>query len=337
MRDYIIIGQGIAGTLLSYFLNLNNKSHWVIDQARPNNASRVAAGLINPLSFKRYTPIGSAAQIFPAIDSFYRQLEEFTQASFWNTIPILKYLPTTFEQNDWVHKSDQYPAFFAAESVKEFPSFGKVLQSGYINTSVFLDSYQKKLQQQDAFLEGSVDYYQIKPYAQHVELVHSGKMYSAQKLIFCEGFQIVNNPFFQHISLSPTKGEVLTLQTEELLDLDYILHLHGFIIPLAKNIFKTGSTYDTTDFSIAPTENAKQTILETWHALFPKIPYKIIEHRAGIRPNARNRKPFLEKHPQHPSLFALNGLGSRGLAIGPRFMEESLPILGLKNDKNIFL
>ena len=51
--DYIIIGQGISGTFLSWYLSNAGKSVLVIDQAQPFTASKVASGVINPVTGRR--------------------------------------------------------------------------------------------------------------------------------------------------------------------------------------------------------------------------------------------------------------------------------------------
>jgi len=51
--DYLIIGQGICGTFLSWYLRKAGISFIVIDEPRPDTASRVAAGIINPVTGRR--------------------------------------------------------------------------------------------------------------------------------------------------------------------------------------------------------------------------------------------------------------------------------------------
>jgi len=53
MTDVLIIGQGICGTFLSWWLEQKGLSFIVIDEERPYTASRAAAGLINPVTGRR--------------------------------------------------------------------------------------------------------------------------------------------------------------------------------------------------------------------------------------------------------------------------------------------
>ena len=54
--DFIIVGQGIAGTLLAHDLLEKGHSVYIIDKPMIASASKVAAGLINPVGMKRCIP-----------------------------------------------------------------------------------------------------------------------------------------------------------------------------------------------------------------------------------------------------------------------------------------
>ncbi|HBA65740.1 MAG TPA: FAD-dependent oxidoreductase, partial [Methylococcaceae bacterium] len=47
--DFLIVGQGLAGSLLAFELIQRNAQVMVVDDGR-ENASEVAAGLINPVT-----------------------------------------------------------------------------------------------------------------------------------------------------------------------------------------------------------------------------------------------------------------------------------------------
>ena len=51
--DFIILGQGISGTFLSYYLQKAGKKIIVIDDAETFTASRIASGVINPVTGRR--------------------------------------------------------------------------------------------------------------------------------------------------------------------------------------------------------------------------------------------------------------------------------------------
>ena len=47
------------------------------------------------------------------------------------------------------------------------------------------------------------------------------------------------------------------------------------------------------------------------------MPYTVTDHTAGIRPTVNDRRPLVGVHQEHKQLVVLNGLGTRGVMIGP--------------------
>ena len=72
--DYLIIGQGISGTWLSYYLKKENKSVLVIDNSIKNSPSRIAAGIINPVTGRRHVEVWMADEILPFSLQAYTEL-----------------------------------------------------------------------------------------------------------------------------------------------------------------------------------------------------------------------------------------------------------------------
>ena len=59
--DYLIIGQGLAGSLLAWELIQRRCSVVVVDNGN-ENASQIAAGLINPITGMRFVKYYSLRQ-----------------------------------------------------------------------------------------------------------------------------------------------------------------------------------------------------------------------------------------------------------------------------------
>ena len=52
------------------------------------------------------------------------------------------------------------------------------------------------------------------------------------------------------------------------------------------------------------------------------IPYKIVDHYAGIRPATVDRRPLIGRHPEHSSAIIFNGFGSKGISLVPIHAKE---------------
>ncbi|MFL5729557.1 MAG: FAD-binding protein, partial [Cytophagaceae bacterium] len=82
MYDYIIVGQGLAGTVLSYLLQKNGKKILVAEDESPDSASSVAAGIYNPITGKRMVKTWKAGDLFPVLEDFYSGMEKDLNTRF---------------------------------------------------------------------------------------------------------------------------------------------------------------------------------------------------------------------------------------------------------------
>ena len=72
--DILIIGQGICGTFLSWYLQRAGISHVVIDHPQSNTASKVAAGIINPVTGRRIVKTWLIDEVMPFAQQAYAEL-----------------------------------------------------------------------------------------------------------------------------------------------------------------------------------------------------------------------------------------------------------------------
>jgi len=67
LHDYIIIGQGIAGTVLSHELLKAGKKVLVVDNGFTTSSSMMAAGMWNPILFRKLKKSWKAEELLPAL------------------------------------------------------------------------------------------------------------------------------------------------------------------------------------------------------------------------------------------------------------------------------
>lgn len=319
MIDYLIIGSGLAGIAFAETALQNQKSVFVID-ANLHNSSKVAAGLYNPVVLKRYTALADAARQLDLSDAFYDVLEAKLNVKFNHKIPLLRKFHTIEEQNNWFVAADKDTLrdFLSMQLVyQEFSGidspfgFGKVNRTGYVDTSLLLETYKRYLVSNDLLLNEIFEYDQIRFNSNHV----SYKDRTARHIIFAEGFGMHANPFFKDLPLDGAKGELLLIKAPHL-NLDVLLNTNLFVLPLGNALFKIGATYNWTDKTETPTATAKQELLERLKEVLT-CDFEIVDHQAGVRPTVKDRKPLLGTHPQFAKLHILNGLGTRGVMLAP--------------------
>lgn len=320
--DFMIVGQGLAGTMLAFELIERNISFRLVHSTQKSKASLVAAGMINPLVFKRLTKSWMADQLLPFMNERYRELEKLLNSSFYFQKKMLKPLSEQ-EKTLWLKKQGMpdfsiYIKSVLPDSPIEFISdssaFGVVSGSGYLNLSVFLSLSEKYFKESDLLLEedfqlsGNVpSYFEV------------GEV-KADKLVFCEGYHLMQNPLFSFVKMNPAKGEVLQIHASDLSE-EYILNKRVFILPIGNHRFKVGSTYEWADLSEKTTDKGKDSIVERMENLIT-AKYTIEEHWAGVRPTIADRRPVLGVHPQHENVFVFNGLGTKGVMLSPWFARE---------------
>ena len=333
--DYIIVGLGLAGLNFAERLVQSGKT-FVVFEDQSQTSSLVAGGIYNPVILKRFTPVWNAKSqlqiAMPLYESLERKFCQKLDAKF-STRKVFKSIE---EQNNWYVACDkpQLSEFMNPEIIREKVSgihgnfgFGEVYQTGRIDTQQLIFTYRNYLVEMGCFQQESFEYSKIK-------LTDSGadyKEFSAKRIVFCEGFGMKKNPFFQYLPLNGTKGETITIKAKDL-DVDFLVKSTLFVLPLGKHLYKIGATFQWTDKTSHPTEGGKSELIEKLNKVI-SVPYTIVEHHAGIRPTVKDRKPLVGVHPIHSQLAVLNGLGTRGVMIAPsvaqqlfNFIEKGIPL-----------
>jgi glycine/D-amino acid oxidase-like deaminating enzyme len=323
MYDYIIIGQGLAGTVLSYILQKNGKNILVAEDESPDSASAVAAGIYNPITGKRMVKTWKAAALFPVLEEFYAGMEKDLNTRFLFQHPVYKPFGSIEEQNHWISQTSfadienlvniNVPIERYSDFIHNKYGGFETFRSGYMDVSVLVSVFRERLIQTDAYIKKSFDSIDLDFKENHV--IWDG--ISAKRIIFCEGHKVIANPFFNWLPFVFAKGELLTLRIKDF-EKHTILNKGVFILPVGNDIYKVGSTYvwDYKDNNI--TEEAKAELTLKLEQMI-KVPYEIIKQEAGIRPAVKDRRPLLGLHPQFKTLGIFNGLGTKGVSLAPYF------------------
>jgi glycine oxidase len=324
MKDYIIVGGGIAAISFAEVLYKNGKTFTMYCESL-YNATSVAAGIYNPVIVKRLSLPYNASQHIKFIGPFYSEIEKRLAINVDFTIPLLRRFASVEEQNNWFEAADKpgLSEFIAAKVVRaqydglDAPyGYGEVLLAGYIDTGQLLESYHMWLRQTQAVIYENFDYSLLNVVDSHV--VYKGL--DAKHIVFAEGFGVRNNPYFNFVPLEGTKGELLTIRASGL-KLDSIVNAGIFILPLGDNIYKVGATYEWTDKTNNPTAAARVELEGKLNEIIT-CEYEVLTHVAGVRPTTKDRKPVIGTHSDHKNLHILNGLGTRGLMLGPPMAQH---------------
>nr|WP_315186023.1 FAD-binding oxidoreductase [uncultured Flavobacterium sp.] len=319
MIDYLIVGAGLAGISFSEVALKNNKTIFVLDNDS-QNSSKIAGGLYNPVILKRFSEVWQAQAQLVLMNEFYDSLKQKINIDFDFKKPILRKFFSIEEQNNWFAASDKaaLSPFLSTDLIyKKYKGidapfgYGEVLQTGYVDTALLLKIYKDFLISNNLFREESFDYDELR--LQNDTIIY--KDIEAKHILFAEGFGVHSNPYFNTLPLDGTKGELFIIKAPDL-DLDVIVNTSVFILPIGNDLYKVGATYNWKDKTDLPTEEGKAELVARIKEIL-SCDFEIISHFAGVRPTVKDRRPLIGTHPKHPSVHILNGLGTRGVMLGP--------------------
>jgi glycine/D-amino acid oxidase-like deaminating enzyme len=320
----LIIGQGIAGTWLSYYLHKQGQSLVVMDDGQPSTPSRVAGGLINPVTGRRYSVTWLADEIIPFAYDAYRELGEVLGEPLIRETEILDFFPSAQMRVNFQERDAESEQYFSACDEQAFHSYfnfafgcGRIRPAYVVNMQATLNLWRRQLEENDQFIPEQFNPGKLE--WDKKQLRYNGISY--ERIIFCNGNDAFTYPWFQNLPYAASKGESLLLRIE---GLPYgFVFKHGMLIlPGAeKDLYWIGSSYEW-EFEDAGPTNAFLDKTRRVLDAFLKLPYEILEHRSAIRPSTLERRPFVGVHPSHPHMAMLNGLGTKGCSLAPYFARQ---------------
>lgn len=311
--DFLIIGQGLAGSLLAWELMQRQKQVLVIDNGQ-ESASLVAAGLINPVTGMRFVKSFDVDRLLPTAKSCYQQLSEHFQQPFYIEKPMLRLLRNEKELLTCQKRLQQaeYNKYLediipSSRSINAPQGVLKQSQTGYLLTQALLKHLKNYFIQKNAYINTQISYNEI-----ILSPTLSWKTLQPKHIIFCEGYMATDNPWFSYLPFQPVKGEIITATSIQTIQQNILNYGHWFI-PLDNHQFRTGATFDRDDLSPKTSIAAKETLLSSLKQVYAGLNVdKIISHRAGVRPTTLDKQPFIGQHPKYPSLSIFNGFGAKG-------------------------
>ncbi len=323
--DYIIVGLGLAGLAFAEELRKNNKS-FVVFEDESQHSSFVAAGTYNPVVLKRFNAVWDVQKQLAYALPLYKKLEERFSKKYDHKIDIHRIFTSVEEQNNWFAACDKpvlcdYMHARVVQNnnkaIKAPFGFGKLSNTGWIDTKTVLEDYRNNLSETKQLVNERFDYSQL-------NLLNNSISYKdviATNVVFCEGFGMRKNPYFKGLPMEEAKGELLTIHAPNL-RLDVVLKGAVFIQPIAQDLYKVGATFNWDDKTSIPTDAAKNELSAKLNTMI-NTPYEVVDHKAGVRPTTKDRRPLIGTHKIHKQLSILNGLGTRGVLLGP-FMAKEL-------------
>ncbi|MBS1597492.1 MAG: FAD-binding oxidoreductase [Bacteroidetes bacterium] len=322
--DILIIGQGICGTMLGWYLEKTGLSFLVIDESKPFTASKSAAGIINPVTGRRIVKTWMIDELMPFALHAYQTIQQEFNAQFISQKTIIDFFPSAQMRQAFLtrYESDQQYLRMADDEKKWYGYFNYELGWGEIDPVYLVDvqnlilAYRKKISDRQLLIE---EHFSIDQLVLSENKIRYRDIV-ADKIIFCDGIETAQNSFFKALPFAPNKGEALIIESENI-PAPNIFKKALNIVPWKDNLFWVGSSYEWEFQDDRPTEifrKKTEALLQHWL----KSPFKIIDHFASVRPATLERRPFIGFHPQYPPVGIMNGMGTKGCSLAPYFAAQ---------------
>jgi len=315
----LIVGAGLAGSLLAWRLQQHGTPVHLIHTPTFHPASRVAAGLINPVTGQRLVLQEHAEQFLKAAHGCYRQLSRDFGIPFLFEKKIQRGLNSERLKAAWrKRQSDEaYTPYLCP--VPERDDLLLQHHTGYLDTHTLLDALIHHFQRQHALSETPLAYHDL----HHATSSIQWRNIKASRIVFCEGWRGQHNPWFQHLPFQPAKGDILDLHTSTPHP-HCMIHQGEWLLPMHNGRLRLGATYDTQPpWDETPSSDAVQLLLTALQKMPIRLQdVQVIRHESGIRPNTRDKHPFLGFHPLQARIGIFNGFGSKGSLLIPWYAEQ---------------
>ena len=321
MYDVAVVGQGIAGSLLSWFLKQAGMKVLVIDESHMGSSSALAAGIVNPVTGKSFVPSWNIGLFLPFALKTYREMESNLGISLVKEVNIIRSLYSIQDENTWFARSDDPVVGMYIRDradLSEFEgkvrppySYGETQGTFQVDLALLMENLKIKWLSSGNYLESKFDHNSI-------EFRDEGFYYQGikfRKVVFCEGYRAKENKFFPGLGMGPSKGEVLLVKIPGA-NFRKMYKDQIFIVHQYNDIYWVGSGYQWNAPDDLPTPAIRQK-LESQLSAILTIPYEVVGHKAAIRPTMHTRRPIFSEHSEYKGMYLFNGLGTKGTSIGP--------------------
>ena len=270
--------------------------------------------------------------LMPKAKAFYQGIEQTLGISIYQDLPIRRYF---INQEDAIRarrriKNPRYANYL--DSILEtgfepngiIDEFGSISihQGSWVNVPNLLKNLTSYFKSKDRLIEDTFDASQL----EHKETHWNYRGIKAKNIVFCQGVHTHNNPFFKDLPIIPIKGDVLDIRLKGIQIPRGLYYkkrwLHSLGSEKSNFLYRLGASYDVGNSDATPSLPAKEALIKILKDMLePNLQLDIEAHRSGIRPTTDDAKPLFIKHPIYSSLYAINGLGSKGSSIAPYLSE----------------
>jgi glycine/D-amino acid oxidase-like deaminating enzyme len=322
--DVIIIGQGISGSWLGWWLQKKELSFLIIDQSRESSASAAAAGVINPVTGRRFVTTWLIDRLMPFAKEAYAEMSAFLQTGLISETELIDFFPSVQMLQAFQKRYGEDPQYLRlpedGQAFRDYFNYdlgyGIIKPCLLVDTKKMLKRFREKMIGEEKLLDAFFDRGAM---VRDGDFIHYADV-RARYIVFCDGMRSATDPFFQNLPFAPNKGEVLLVEAPGL-PREFIFKKGMSLVPWQDQLFWVGSSYEWEFTDALPSALFRQRtegLLKEWL----KIPFRVVDHLAALRPATLERRPFAGFHPLFPNVGLFNGMGTKGCSLAPYFAAQ---------------
>lgn len=323
MERILIFGAGLAGTCLAHQFLKRGLEVRLLDSGE-NHSSSIAAGMVNPMVFRRMNKSWRLDEFMPEAQVFYNAISQEIGADLYHPIVIRRFFSSEQERQLWEQRQDlgEYQAYLNPLTSEDLNHNGahNPFGSGRVKNAFWIDAAKWVSVNSDYFeKKGMLVRESFDPQMWDPSTKTYGN-YTYSKVIFCLGYQQKFETTFSYLPLQQTKGQTLLINCSDIPEKES-LNRKCFVLPLGDQQFRVGATYEWNNTSLETTDEGRSQLVEMLASL-GTYNYEILEQKAGIRPTVLDRRPLIGEHPNYKGVFIFNGLGTKGYMMAPTLAKE---------------
>lgn len=322
---YLIVGQGLVGTWMSYQLEQAGISYKIINDETAQSASSVASGVMNPVTGRRIVQTWMIETILPYAVNAYTALQKKLDIHIIKNAPVVLLHPSEQMKESYDYRMQHENVYLIKEDPTKWMAYfnapqgvGGIKECYWLDINLMINKWKAFLIANDVYLNANFDMQDVVFHENKI----TWKNIVAEKIIFCDGVASMHNPFFKQLPFAPNKGEALIIKVPGL-PTENIYKNNTTIVPWKDDLFWVGSNYEWTFDDCKPSAAFKEKMVESLDQLL-KLPYEIVDHLVGVRPTNTQRRPFVGIHPTQTQLAICNGMGTKGCSLAPYFTAQLL-------------
>lgn len=296
----LIVGQGIAGSLLAWELERAGIEFAIVDAGHGNSATHAAAaGMVNPITGRRLVKTWQAELLLPLARETYRAIGAELGAPVWHDLRVRRLFADERERGIFLRKSAQgeLAPFARGGDDEGFWIDG----AARVELRRLLGALRARWLGQGRLREATVA---PETWPQEFGVV-----------VDCSGVTTTSRPAFGFVPWEFSKGEVLELAIPGL-DPAVVLNRRHWVMPAGEGTAWVGATHESGLRDARPTDAGRLQLEASARDLLGGG-FGVRAHFAGVRVALPDKRPVVGRHPERPQLGVINGLGAKGVLLAP--------------------